>query len=99
MEEQTVEREVGFVARSGIGKLGDGRSLECRHRVADFSKAINPAGSERPCAIRLIRSSVPGSRLPSFSNRRSYESAAASFLTLSRNPARKSSIGSCAGCT
>jgi len=38
MDEQTVERKVGLIAGTEIGKLGDNRVFECRRRVADFSK-------------------------------------------------------------
>src|SRR6202171_5937540 len=47
MEEQTIERKVGFTAATGIGKLGDNSILERRCRIADFSKAINSAGSRK----------------------------------------------------
>ena len=42
---QTIKRPVGFFAMTGIGKLGYHSVLEIGGRVADFSKAINSAGS------------------------------------------------------
>jgi hypothetical protein len=45
MEEQIIKRKVGLIAGTGIDKLGDGRVLERRRRIADFSKAVNSAGS------------------------------------------------------
>ncbi len=62
MDEQTVERKVGFIAGTGIGKLGDGRILECRRRVADFSKAINSAGSRK--AMRDTLDTIQRARQP-----------------------------------
>src|SRR5882672_1460153 len=62
MEEQTVERKIGFIAGTGIGQLGGGRVLERRRRIADFSKAINSAGSRK--AVGDTLDSVERARQP-----------------------------------
>src|ERR1700681_3975346 len=62
MDEQTVERKVGLIAGTEIGKLGDNRVFECSRRVADFSKTINSAGSRK--AVRDTLDSIQRGRQP-----------------------------------
>jgi hypothetical protein len=62
MEEQTVERKVGFIAGTGIGKLGHGRVLERRRRIAEFGKAINSTGSRK--AVSDTLDSIERARQP-----------------------------------
>src|SRR6267142_64783 len=47
VEEQAVERAVGFIAGTGIGKLGNRRVLERRRRIADLAEAIDSAGPRK----------------------------------------------------
>src|SRR6202022_4908196 len=60
MENQAIKRKVGFIARTGIGKLSDNRVFECRRRVADLSKAINSASSRK--AMRDTLDSIQRAR-------------------------------------
>jgi hypothetical protein len=62
MKDQTIQRTVGFSAGTRIGKLRDDRVFECGRRVADFSKAINSAGSRQ--AMRDTLDSIERARRP-----------------------------------
>src|ERR1019366_4595485 len=65
MENQTIKCKVGFFARAGIGKLSDSRVLECGRGIADFSKAIDSAGSRK--AVRDTLDSTQRTRQPASS--------------------------------
>jgi len=65
MENQAIQRMVVSSPEPVPAISAIAASLERGCRVAHFGKAVDTAGPESACAMRLIRSSVPGSRLPS----------------------------------
>jgi hypothetical protein len=62
MQNQTIKRKVGLIARTGIGNLSNNRVFECGRRVADLGKAINSTGSRK--AMRNPLDSIQRTRQP-----------------------------------